>query len=82
MQRLVGTCRSLSGTCLSAGNDVITLGDRRQAILLNGGWDVVAGKLDILQHDRVKARILELSNRLKTDSALLDYLNGSNARTG
>jgi hypothetical protein len=50
------------------------------AILLDGGGNFVTGKLDILQHDRMKTSMLELANRINTNITLLVNFNGGNAK--
>lgn len=72
------TYRRLSGSGLGACDDVMTLGDSRKGILLNGCWDIIASKLDVSQHDWMETSILKLSDRLKTDCTLLNNVEGSN----
>jgi hypothetical protein len=57
----------------------MSLEDSWEAILLDRSGDIIAGQLDILEHDGVKARILELSDRLKVDTTLLSDIKSSNA---
>jgi hypothetical protein len=61
----------LALTCLSTSNNVVTKLNCWKAILLNRSWNLIARKLDISQHYRMETSVLELADRLHTDSTLL-----------
>ena len=69
-------------TGLGNGNDVVAHRDGRQAVLLDRGRNLVASKLNILEHDGVEARILEGHNRLDANRALLEELEFRNPKSG
>lgn len=47
-------------TCLRDGNYVLPLQHRRHGICLNGCWYIILAQRNILQHDWVETRMLEL----------------------
>jgi hypothetical protein len=46
--------------------------DSGKAVLLDGGWNVITGKLNILKHDRMETRVFEATNWLNLNVAFLD----------
>lgn len=66
-------------TSLSTGDNVMTKLNCWNAVLLDGGGNIIACKLDILQHDRVQAGVIELANGSNTNITLLVDVKGSEA---
>lgn len=58
-------------TSLSASNQIVTLNDGRNGVLLNRSGNIVSSKLNVLQHDRMKAGIGECLDWLDANSTLL-----------
>jgi hypothetical protein len=56
----------------------MTLEDSRENILLNWSWNVVFSKLDVNLHNWMQASVLERSDGVDSDAALLDNLELSN----
>jgi hypothetical protein len=52
----------------------MALEDSRENILLNWGWNIVLSKLDINLHNWMQASVLERSDGIDSDAALLDNL--------
>lgn len=79
------SCPSLSGlvrkrethvlmgklTGLGNADDVVTILDGRKTILLDGGRDLVATKLNVLDHCGMQAGVLETHDRDRTNRAFL-----------
>ncbi len=65
-------------TSLSTGNQVMTFNNRWNCIGLNWGGDLIASKLNVSQHRRVKTSLGKCLDRLDTNSTLLNNLKASN----
>lgn len=68
-------------TSLSNRDEIIALVDDREAVLLDGGWCLVASHLDVLQHSRVKFSFLEVKDGRNSLSTLLKDVDLRNPKT-
>lgn len=65
--------RTLTG--LRDADDIVTAANGRDTVFLNGRGDLVAAKLNILGHGRVKLGLFEAHDGNDTDRALLLQLD-------
>lgn len=60
----------------------MALEDGGQCVALNWCGNGIASKTNVGKHDRVESGIIKAENRLDTDGALLDNVDGCNTAKG
>lgn len=70
--------RATGNSCLTSlrdADDIVTIGDGRNTVLLNGRGNLVATEFDVLGHSRMQASCLEAHDRDGANRALLFELD-------
>lgn len=69
-------------TSLGTSDNIISLEDGGQGVALNRSGDGIASQTNIGKHDGVESGIVKAENRLDTNSALLDNIDGGDTAKG
>lgn len=77
MRTIYATLDHYQLTGLRDANHVVAHVDGREAVALDGSRNLITSQLNVLQHGRVKAGILEGRNGVDARRAFLEQLNRS-----